>query len=281
VLVASAHGACEYTERYYEQLVAEGLDAANPLWFAEGVPNVASAQVSMALGIRGAAQSVVGSRTAALDALHLARIRSRFGTGVESGRECGAGWSRVVVAAAEERSDLLDRAYRSLARATITSSHAAAAVMLEPVSVAGDRALALIEASVARQASDLTIAGIRDAVAEVVESLGEVDGIVSSCNGSWIGVAELKGIAMAIRGRIVPVSAMSGALREMHAAGPLAALVGAVLSGSLPTAPRNVPRVHGIAWATAPVVARRIAIVATAYDGSVRAVRVATRISRD
>ena len=75
VLFGSTHGAVSYCESFYRQVVDEGIDAANPMLFAEGVPNVASAHLSMSLGVTGSCQTIIGTRTAGLDAIRLAAMR--------------------------------------------------------------------------------------------------------------------------------------------------------------------------------------------------------------
>jgi 3-oxoacyl-[acyl-carrier-protein] synthase II len=74
-ILGAMHGAANYSEAYYRQIVEEGLAAANPMLFAEGVPNAGAAHVSLMLGLRGACQSVIGTQTAGLDALGLAMAR--------------------------------------------------------------------------------------------------------------------------------------------------------------------------------------------------------------
>jgi len=78
-LVGSFHGAAEYSLDYYRELIEGGIEMGNPLLFAESVPNIGSAQVSLALGVKGATMTVIGTRTAALEALHLARLRIQCG----------------------------------------------------------------------------------------------------------------------------------------------------------------------------------------------------------
>lgn len=99
-ILGTTHGSTGYCEAYYTQIVREGMEAANPLLFAEGVPNAGAAQLSMMLGIRGGCQTIIGSRGAGLDALRLAELRIRTG-------ECG----RVFVGAAEEYSPMVERMY--------------------------------------------------------------------------------------------------------------------------------------------------------------------------
>ena len=78
-LIGSFHGAIGYSLDYYSDLIESGIEHGNPLMFAESVPNIGSAQASLALGIGGATLTVIGSRTAALEALHLARLRIQNG----------------------------------------------------------------------------------------------------------------------------------------------------------------------------------------------------------
>lgn len=96
VIVASEHGAMGYSADCYAELVRDGIDAGNPLLFAESVPNVAAGQVTIGLGLRGAALAIVGTRLAGLEALHMAVLRLREGR-----------WRRVLVVAAEEVHPLL------------------------------------------------------------------------------------------------------------------------------------------------------------------------------
>jgi 3-oxoacyl-(acyl-carrier-protein) synthase len=101
VLLGSTHGSSSYCVDYYRQIVEGGFIAANPMLFAEGVPNAAAAHLSLMLGIRGACQTVIGSRTAGLDALRLASLR------IASGQ-----WDRAIVGAAEEYLPLINDGYR-------------------------------------------------------------------------------------------------------------------------------------------------------------------------
>lgn len=100
VLLGTNHGSSNFCESYYGQVVREGIAAANPVLFAEGVPNAGAAQLSLALGVRGGCQTIIGSRAAGLDALHLAALRIRQGL-----------WSRAFVGAAEEHCPTVARAY--------------------------------------------------------------------------------------------------------------------------------------------------------------------------
>ncbi|MCH2161286.1 MAG: hypothetical protein MK085_05375, partial [Phycisphaerales bacterium] len=89
--VASRFGAVAYTLDCYEEIVRDGLDAGNPLFFAESVPNIGSAQLSLGLGLEAATLSVIGTRIAGLEAMHLASRHLRSGQA-----------TRALVVAAEE-----------------------------------------------------------------------------------------------------------------------------------------------------------------------------------
>ena len=118
VLLGTAHGSSAYAIDYYRGLITHGLAAANPVLFAEGVPNAAAAHLSLTHGLTGACQTLIGSRTAGLDALRLAALRIANGD-----------WNRAVVGAAEEQSDLIDAAYRHAGR-RVTTAPAAVSLIL-------------------------------------------------------------------------------------------------------------------------------------------------------
>eukprot|EP00752_Nemacystus_decipiens_P015802 g14112.t1 len=90
-LVASSNGSASYALDYYKPLVEEGYKAANPLLFAEGVPNAPAAHVSMFHKLHGPSQSIIGTHTSGLDAIALATSR------IASGR-----WKTAMVCIAEE-----------------------------------------------------------------------------------------------------------------------------------------------------------------------------------
>ena len=94
-IMASFHGTIPYTIGHYNAVIDDGVEMGNPLFFAESVPNIASAQTSLALGIQGSTNTIFGTRTSGLEALHLARLR------IESGIA-----DRVIVVAVEEYDDL-------------------------------------------------------------------------------------------------------------------------------------------------------------------------------
>lgn len=124
VLCATWHGAVDFTERYYRDLIDSGIDLANPLLFAESVPNVGSGHVSIGLGITAPCASVIGSRNAGLEALSLAFAR------VET--RC---WDRAIVVAADESHPLLDAVLSHWNGGPVRSAPAAVAVLVEGAGV--------------------------------------------------------------------------------------------------------------------------------------------------
>lgn len=120
LIAANWCGAADYTEKYYRDLVRAGIDLANPMLFAESVPNIGSAQCSLAFGIEAPTLSVVGRRTAAVEALWLAEARLR-----------AQEWPRAIVVAAEEAHPIVERVLSRCARAPIQLRSGAIALLVE------------------------------------------------------------------------------------------------------------------------------------------------------
>lgn len=144
-ILGTTHGSAGYCYDYYAQVVREGLAAANPVLFAEGVPNAAAAQMSLALGLTGACQTILGTRTAGLDALRLAALR------IEAGEA-----DRLIVCASEECHLVLDAAYAGC-EGSPKSVSLAIAFVLESRAAADSRG-ATIRATIGRGASVTAIA---------------------------------------------------------------------------------------------------------------------------
>lgn len=120
VLVATWHGAADFTDRYYRDLIQAGIDLANPLLFAESVPNIGSGHLSLGLGITAPSASVIGTRTAGFEALALARARLRSG-----------GWRRALVVAADESHATIDSVLSKCTRQRVAAHAGAVAMLLE------------------------------------------------------------------------------------------------------------------------------------------------------
>ena len=120
-LLGTTHGSTKYSYAYYRGIVDDGLHTANPMQFAEGVPNAGAAHLSMSLRLRGPCQTIIGSRTAGLDALRLAALRIRTGE-----------WERAVVCAGEEHDPLVERCLTELGVPLVTAGGAVTSCWSRP-----------------------------------------------------------------------------------------------------------------------------------------------------
>jgi len=241
-LLGTTHGSTGYCEAYYSQVVKEGIAAANPLLFAEGVPNAAAAQMSMMFQIKGSCQTLIGSRTAGLDALRMAALRISTGE-----------WERAIVSAGEEHSALVDEAYRAhgllsagdpgkamVDRRGFTTGAGAASFVLESrASIEGrgctvdQVARGRIVASAARSCPRLLGREGIERVRGCLEQIETPSHIFSSANATWLDRVEAAGIGASRRG-LEPaiVSAMHGHMAETFSVGPLAGIAGVLVADS-------------------------------------------------
>lgn len=130
-ILGSTHGSPAYSYEYYSQIVRDGVAAANPMLFAEGVPNAGAAHVSLTFGIKGGCRTIIGTRTAGMDALRIALLRIANGD-----------VPLAIVGAAEEAHSIIDQAYRSCDANAPASRSAAVALVLEPRAAAEARGAA-------------------------------------------------------------------------------------------------------------------------------------------
>ncbi|MEE9403294.1 MAG: beta-ketoacyl synthase N-terminal-like domain-containing protein [Algisphaera sp.] len=126
-LLGTTHGSTQYSYAYYRGIVDDGLQTANPMQFAEGVPNAGAAHLSMTLKLTGACQTFIGSRTSGLDALRLAALRIAQGE-----------WQRAIVCAGEEHDPLVERCLAELGL-PMTTAGGAVTLVLESAHAAGER----------------------------------------------------------------------------------------------------------------------------------------------
>jgi 3-oxoacyl-(acyl-carrier-protein) synthase len=279
-VLGSTHLSPAYTRQYYEPLIADGLDAGNPMLFAEGVPNAASAQLSLMLGLKGATHTIIGSRTAGLDALALAALRIRAGM-----------WERAIVGATEEHDDLVDDIYRHfglLARdaavpfgreAGFRTGPGAVAFVLESdahrqargarsFGTIGAGAAALVDPCRPRRAAG-TLSALLDAA-----GAGARGGLVACASGSRLDRVEAHYLRRAARPG--GVGLVHAHLAETFSVSPLAAIAGVLRSGRLPATP--VPPsawAADLRWAAeddAPV--GRVGILAHDPSGAMRVQRI-------
>ncbi len=268
-VLGSAHGSAGYSEQYYGQVVREGINAANPMLFAEGVPNAAAAHLSLMLGVKGACQTIIGARTAGLDALALAAMR------IASGQ-----WDRAIVSAGEEYAPVVNAAYGHAGlyqnggkingrdEGFVAGAGAVTLVLESEASLQnrGGRARGVVERW-SNGASEPR--GMSRVMTQVLASLGPADGIMMSGNRTWIERAENAAVRRAARG--MATTHVYGHLAECHSALPLMGLAATLLNGVMPMtighrAPDgNAPPVR---------VPRSIIAVGADYNGMVAGVRV-------
>jgi len=272
-ILGTMHGSVAFSETYYQQIVGEGISAANPALFAEGVPSVGAAHLSMMLGVKGPCQAIIGSRTAGLDALWLAAQRIAAGE-----------WERAFVGAGEEYSPLVNAAYEhagvrapsgSNRRGFATGSGAVTLVLESRASVQGrsGRVYGTVQGGAARCSQGLDGRGGAEAVRGVWKAIGSPRHLIGSGNGTWIDLVERRGLGL-IRGGQEPfVSSMYGHIPELFSAGALAAIAAVVLSGRLP-ASIGLRRSDRGQAATGTGTVTSVGVLCCDYAGPVSAVRV-------
>lgn len=240
-VLGTTHGSCGFSERYYRQIVDEGIESANTLLFAEGVPNAGAAHLAMTYGIRGSCQTIIGTRTAGLDALAFAAMR------IASGE-----WARAIVSAAEEFTDMVVQTYTRLglhARGTQRRRHpgffvgsGAVSLILESAADAARRevpAKAIIMNTASASADPRFRLTMRRRYREMAGSLGKVDGLVQSHNGTWLDGVESSNFSLTEHAqgerRSQPAStSLYRYLPELFSAGPLASMACVLATRRLP-----------------------------------------------
>ena len=120
LIAANWTGTPQFTIEYYRDLLRSGIDLANPMLFAQSVPNVGSAHCSIAFGIRAASLSVIGRRTAALEAISLAAAKITTNS-----------WPRAIIVAAEEAHPVSERILSHCAEESMQFRSSGIAVLLE------------------------------------------------------------------------------------------------------------------------------------------------------
>ena len=220
VILGSTHGSADFSVTYYREIVRQGLIGANPVLFAEGVPNAAAAHLSLMLSLKGACQTVIGSRTSGLDALQLAALRIRSGQ-----------WDRAIVGAGEEYSPIVNGGYGHCGTYCgpngcepaqgkgFVAGAAAVTFVLESRTAAEARNAKARGRVLAGSGSRGRAGEAIESACRVLESLDRPAAILSSAAGFWADRAE----AAAIR-RVVPkavVSSLYGHAAEHYSASPL------------------------------------------------------------
>lgn len=243
-VLGTTHGSTGFSSDYYGQIVREGINAANPLLFAEGVPNAAAAHLSLMMSVKGACQTIIGSRTSGLDALRLAATRISLGT-----------WDRALVGAGEEYSDIISGIYRQCGGGSEASAEAGAAlsvgcgaVMLilesrESVEARGGKIRGRVEAAASAAPNSID----PDAAKRVIEELGAMDELIRSESELAIDRMDARPFRqIAEQSAGGNVSSLYGRVAECFSAGSLAGVAAAILNGGINGAaatdgkPRNV-----------------------------------------
>lgn len=217
VILGTTHGASPFCEAYYSQIVKDGLASANPVLFAEGVPNAAAAHLSMALGINGGCQTLIGTRCAGVDALALASLRIRLGL-----------WPSAIVGVAEEFSNVVADAYRVHDLfgdgQPLATGSGAVSFVLESRSSAASRGAAIY--SGLGNPTWQSAHGVRCAC-DVVYQLKHPTNLICAYGNSRTDLAIMHGLR-----RQMPhlkLYSIADRLPELFSVGPLAALAAAII----------------------------------------------------
>jgi 3-oxoacyl-[acyl-carrier-protein] synthase II len=237
VVLGTTHGSTGFSSDYYGQVVREGINAANPLLFAEGVPNAAAAHLSLMMSVKGACQTIIGSRTSGLDALRLATARISLGT-----------WDRALVGAGEEYSDIISGIYRQCGGDEQPLSVGCGAVMLilesrESIESRGGRIRGRIDAVASAAPGNINA----DEAQRVVCELGNVDELIRSESELAIDRMDARAFRQAAEQTAGGnVSSLYGRVAECFSAGSLAGVAAALLNGGINGAADGKPRSIGV-----------------------------------
>jgi len=233
-ILGSTHGGVHYCDEYYRGILRDGVLAANPMLFAEGVPNAASAHLSLATGMTGGCQTIIGSRTAGLDALGLAAARIADGH-----------WNRAIVAAADEYSPVTNAGYarcglhsenREPNAGTFVAGWGAAALILESADSMESRGGGRVRGSVRSYAArSAPVRELSRAADQVLLELADPPMIINSANGTWLDRAEADASRRSGRraGREPAVLSPGQYWAECFSAGPVTAIAAALLCDPL------------------------------------------------
>ncbi len=277
-ILGSTHGSANYSDAYYRQIVQEGIAAANPLLFAEAVPNAGAAHLSLMLSLKRACQTIIGSRTAGLEALRLAALRIATGE-----------WDRAIVSAAEEHHVSVNAGYKQCGLYAgvgggrpfgdpggFLSGAGAVSLILESRRSLEQRRAGRIRGRIG------TCAGGRDGdsgramsrtLDRVLRQLDHPTHLLGSANGTWIDALELAAASRLNSPTIL--SSLYGYFPELFAAGPLAGIAAVLLTHRLPALwSDGTTGRDGVTLAPQPAAASRASVLCSDYTGVIAAVSV-------
>ena len=261
-VLGTTHGSTNYCESYYGQIVKDGIAAANPMLFAEGVPNAAAAHLSLMLSLKGACQTIIGSRTSGLDAIRIAAAR------IASGE-----WDRAIIGAAEEYSQVVNEAYlaRGLYGADGFVNGAGAVTFLlesnQSMQPRGAKPIARVAAATGAQSDARSSPRL---ARRVFLALGAPPDVICSANNTWLDRAE----RAAFGKTQVRATSLYGYIAECSSALPLAGIAAVLLTGRLPRPVMNLKGFGGTADPNASREATEFAAISTDYAGAVSGVRI-------
>ncbi len=233
-LLGSTHGSANYSEAYYRQIVTEGISAANPMLFAEGVPNAAAAHLSLMLSLKGPCQTVIGTRTAGLDALHLAATRIASGEWdraiVSAGRIFPPGQCRLrplepLLRRHRPGPALLDPTRR--VRRRLRGDHLRAGKRRSL-----DQRRAKPRGRVIHSSGPMPIPRRLSSLRNMLRVPDAVGHIITSANGTWLDRLESAALGRC-PGKVI--TSMAGRIAETYSVTPLAGIAAVLLTGAVPT----------------------------------------------
>jgi hypothetical protein len=269
-LLGTAHGSGTYCYDYYSQIVREGVLAANPMLFAEGVPNAGAAHLSLMLGLHGACQTLIGSRTAGLDALRLAWLRI-----------AGGEWDRAIVGAAEENHFAIEKAYdhcglRNQDATTgpfdgvggFVSNQGAVSLVLE----SRESALARGAIPYARIEQAHSQSGDRPhlgrTLSRLLDQMPIAPHVICSANGTWLDSVEAGALVRATTNTAIgSIYDLGG---EVFSATPLLGIAATLLCRSLPL-PARLARDAQLRWADPLEPVNRLTVLCSDWNGNATA----------
>lgn len=281
-ILGTMHGSANYSSEYYKQIIDEGIEAANPLLFAEGVPNAGAAQLSLMLGIHGPCQTILGTRTAGLDAVRLSALRIAHNQ-----------WDWALVSAADEYAPLVKRAYAACGLAkTNVGQHELPETSTDGfVCGAGAATLVLTSAEYAekhgfRPRCTVVAAATatwspndpRKAIERITEVCRDVRGhghVMTSVNGTWIDRLETTAISLAAGNDPTTISSPYGYLTECFSALPLAGIASIALTGRMPRMLTDCTHSQNLLAAKGDDRLKDVTVLATDYFGLTTGIRLA------
>ncbi|GEM_PF-2794995 len=247
VVFASTHGATRYLQDFHEGFLAPEGASASPLLFTNGVSNAPAAHICLEFGFHGRNLTLVGRPLEAFE-----------GLSESVARLCKGAPPRVVLAAAEEWSAILDQAHRRLEASGGCASPArpgpagfaegAVALVLGPPGLAGPSVSAptLAPAGGKNPSLRASVASVaKEALSSANLGVEDPDVLVCSLNGGENDAEEAAGLAAAFAGRKrpLPVSAPSASLGEGLAFGTLLTVVAALEWMTLEAVPPAAPKI--------------------------------------